>query len=178
MFRQALLTALLVSIAALNGAAVKTAKPTAADMKPVQILRLADEGHTFALLVSASADLYNLPTDIRQVVVQLQSTTAHPPEHDLHQVLLLTVHVLDADDQRLQPDMPGWHADGWSRGEASTAGYHGITALSVLRGLINHLERRRHFPALREIILLGDGIGAKLQHLHVQRPDLSLKAWQ
>lgn len=157
----------IVFTTALSSAAVNAPGQVPPNEAPEQFLRLGDGQTAFPLLVVASADLYNLPRDIQRIIVLIQAPE-HPIPADVLATrpgtLVLVPSFLDAADRRAQPDLPAWRHASWQQGAPSSSGLDGVSSLTVIDGLIDYAEQRRHFPVLREIMLIGQGGGIELLH--------------
>jgi len=171
---------LLCSVVLANMVFSETAARRAESATPVdgrvQLLRLNDAAGNFALPLAANADLYNLPRDIRRVVVRIEDdSNSSEALLDTHDGTLVLVPQFSVVDGRNQPtDLPAWHSEqAWVDGEASSEGRLGLSAFTVLDALLGYLGRTSHFPQLQEVVFVGRGTTADLVERHGLRPQVA-----
>lgn len=171
---------LLCSVVLANMVFSETAVRRADPVTPVdaraQLLRLDDAAGSFALVLAANADLYNLPRDIRRVVVRIEgaanSSEAQLDIHDGTLVLVPQFSVVAGSD--LPTDLPAWHSEqAWVDGEMSSAGRAGLSPFTILDALLSYLGRTRHFPQLQEVVFVGRGTTADLVERYGLRPQVA-----
>lgn len=141
-----------------------------------QLVRLDDAAGSFALVLAANADLYNLPRDIRRVVVLVEddSNSSEPRLDRQADTLILVPQFSVADGRELPADLPVWHSkQAWVEGEVSSEGRVGLSAFTVLDALVSYLGRASRFPQLQEVVFVGRGTTADLVERHRSRPQVA-----
>ena len=174
--RYALLVCLVVMASMVFSDAVARRSDSSVPVEAgAQFVRLDAAAGSFALVLAANADLYNLPRDIRRVVVRVEgdsnSSEALLDEYD--DTLILVPQFSVADGRRLPADLPAWHSEqAWVEGEVSSEGHVGISAFTVLDALVSYLGRSSHFPQLQEVVFVGRGTTTDLVERHRLRPQV------
>ncbi|HBZ93553.1 MAG TPA: hypothetical protein DEO91_07555 [Pseudomonas sp.] len=133
-----------------------------------QFMRLVIDDTAFAILVRASADLYNLPTGLSRAVILFGADLDERP-YQVEGALVITPVFLEPGDPRIQPDMPVWQVGDWARGERSGFALKGVCALAVVDGLLRYLTHHPAFADLQGVELVGHGLGAELLRRHAAR---------
>jgi len=140
-----------------------------------QFLRLDEATGSFALMLSANADLYNLPRGIRRVVVNIEgdSDASQAPADSYGDTLILVPQFSVVDGRQLPADLPAWYSEqAWIDGEVSKEGRVGLSASAVLDALLGYLGSPRRFPELQEVVLVGRGSAAEVVARHAAGPQV------
>lgn len=141
-----------------------------------QLVRLDDAAGSFAFVLAANADLYNLPRDIRRVVVLVEggSNSSEPQLDGPDDTLVLVPQFSVVDGRDLPTDLPAWHSEqAWVEGEVSSEGRVGLSPFMVLDALVSYLGRTSHFPRLQEVVFVGRGTTADLLERYRLRPQVA-----
>lgn len=133
-----------------------------------QFMRMAGDDIAFAILVRASADLYNLPNGLSRAVILFGADLDERP-YLADGALVMAPVFLEPGDPRVQPDMPVWQLGDWARGERSGFALKGVCALAVVDGLLRYLTHHPAFADLQDVDLVGQGAGAELLRRHAAR---------
>ncbi|NIE77448.1 alpha/beta fold hydrolase [Pantoea sp. Ap-967] len=139
-----------------------------------QTLRLGQATH-YHFLAFANHDLQQASLPVQRAVVLLHGVQRNADDYfasgqhllqnaglSADDTLLLAPNFLTPRDRRAGDDMPLWAKDKWMHGTASQDGRVGIAGFTVLDDLLAYLGNREHFPALKEIVLIGHSAGGQL----------------
>ncbi|ANC05095.1 hypothetical protein AB688_24420 [Pseudomonas putida] len=139
-----------------------------------QTLRLGDTA-PYNFLAFANNDLQRASLPVQRAVVLLHGVRRNADDYydsgekllenagfSASDTLLLAPNFLTPSDRRAGDDMPLWPKDKWMHGTESQSGRAGIAGFTVLDDLLTYLGNRQHFPALKEIVLIGHSAGGQL----------------
>lgn len=139
-----------------------------------QTLRLGTAA-PYAFLAFANDDLQRASLPVQRAVIVLHGVRRNADDYyqagerllsaaglTANDTLLLAPNFLTANDRLATPDMPLWPKNLWMHGTESRSGRAGIAGFSVLDDLLAYLSDRQHFPALKDILVIGHSAGGQL----------------
>lgn len=140
-----------------------------------QVIRLDSAKGSYNFAVYSGADLRPANPGVRRAVIFLHGVkrdadryfdvglklleTAHL---DAPETLLLAPAFLTASDKPADDKIPLWRGDNWMQCQMSVSGPVTVNSCEALDDIVRYLTSGNHFPALKEIVLIGHSAGAQL----------------